>query len=105
MRVGNGIPTRLQETLPEVIPMNWAVWGPAQLINFRFVPQTYQVLFANMVSLFWNAYLSFSTRGAPKIEPDIEEEIVNKAPLPVTLVQRMSNGGAAVAAFTVKEEA
>ena len=90
------IVTRLQETLPEVIVANWMVWGPAQLINFRMVPQKYQVLFANMISLVWNAYLSFSTRGAPTVEPGVEQEILEAAPLPVTLVQRMSTGGRVV---------
>jgi hypothetical protein len=28
----------------------------------RFVPPTYQVLFANMVALVWNVYFSFATR-------------------------------------------
>lgn len=90
------ITTRLQETLPDVIVANWMLWGPVQLFNFRVVPQKYQVLFANMISLVWNAYLSFSTRGAPTVDPAIEEEIIEKAPLPVTLVQRMSHGGRTV---------
>jgi hypothetical protein len=28
----------------------------------RFVPASYQVLFANMVALVWNVYFSFATR-------------------------------------------
>lgn len=28
----------------------------------RFVPPTYQVLFANVVALVWNVYFSFATR-------------------------------------------
>ena len=88
------ITTRLQETLPDVLVANWMLWGPVQLFNFRVVPQKYQVLFANMISLVWNAYLSFSTRGvAPAIDPQVEQEILCKAPLPVQLAQRMSEGG------------
>jgi Mpv17 / PMP22 family len=88
--------TRLQETLPDVIVANWMLWGPVQWFNFRVVPQKYQVLFANMISLVWNAYLSFSTRGAPPVEAKVEAEILEHAPLPVTLVQRMSSGGRTV---------
>ena len=38
---------------------NWQVWPAVNLCNFYFVPIHYQVLFANMVSLFFNAYLSY----------------------------------------------
>jgi len=37
---------------------NWQLWVPAQVINFRFVPVPWQVLFANGVALVWNVYLS-----------------------------------------------
>eukprot|EP00730_Choanoeca_flexa_P008927 TRINITY_DN12558_c4_g1_i4.p1 TRINITY_DN12558_c4_g1~~TRINITY_DN12558_c4_g1_i4.p1 ORF type:complete len:233 (+),score=19.68 TRINITY_DN12558_c4_g1_i4:163-861(+) len=43
--------------LPTVIK-NWQLWVPAQAINFRFVAPAYQVLFSNMVGLFWTIYLS-----------------------------------------------
>ena len=39
--------------------LNWKIWVPCQLVNFRFVPQNYQVLFANFVALIWNTGLSF----------------------------------------------
>ena len=32
-----------------------------RVINFRFVPVHHQVLFANVVALVWNTYLSFAT--------------------------------------------
>lgn len=32
-----------------------------QIINFSLVPVKFQVLFANFVSLIWNAYLSWAT--------------------------------------------
>lgn len=40
--------------------MNWSIWIPAQLINFMYTPVQYQVLFANIVALLWNSYLSWS---------------------------------------------
>ena len=85
------IASRLKETLPNVIVANWMVWGPVQLFNFRFVPQPLQVLFANGISLVWNAYLSFSTRAAPPVTAEEEQEILDAAPAPVVLVQRMTS--------------
>ncbi|CAK4070508.1 unnamed protein product [Aphanomyces euteiches] len=38
---------------------NWIVWIPAQLCNFALVPPALQVLFSNVVGLFWNAYMSY----------------------------------------------
>ena len=96
----SSIPARLRETLPDVVVANWMLWFPCQLVNFRLVPNKYQVLFANMVSLVWNAYLSFSTRGAPAIEVEVEAEIINNAPIQANLVQRMTGG-----AMKLKEKA
>lgn len=55
--------------VPTVIA-NYAVWVPAQFINFRFVPQIHQVLFSNSVGFFWNIYMSAIT---------YKEETVNVA--------------------------
>lgn len=44
---------------PSVIQANWALWIPAQLVNFGMVPLNYQVLFGNVVALSWNVYLSW----------------------------------------------
>ncbi|XP_018604469.1 peroxisomal membrane protein 2 isoform X1 [Scleropages formosus] len=38
--------------------MNWKVWTPFQFININFVPVQFRVLFANLVALFWYAYLA-----------------------------------------------
>ncbi|XP_029999786.1 peroxisomal membrane protein 2 [Sphaeramia orbicularis] len=40
------------------LKMNWKVWTPFQFINVNFVPVQFRVLFANMVALFWYAYLA-----------------------------------------------
>uniref|UniRef100_A0A383VBB4 Uncharacterized protein n=1 Tax=Tetradesmus obliquus TaxID=3088 RepID=A0A383VBB4_TETOB len=52
----------LKADLPSAIKANWALWVPAQFLNFRFVPAQYQVLFSNVVALAWNVYFSFATR-------------------------------------------
>lgn len=55
----------LQSELAVIIPINWCVWFPAGIVNFKFVPVKYQVLFQNVVALFWNAFLSY-TQSTPK---------------------------------------
>jgi hypothetical protein len=44
---------------------NWKIWPAVTLINFRFVPPAMQVLFANVVSVFWTVYVLVST-GQPQ---------------------------------------
>jgi len=55
------MPRKCYEDLPSLLVANWALWIPAQMINFRFVPLPFQVLYSNVVSLLWNTYLSFAT--------------------------------------------
>jgi Mpv17 / PMP22 family len=92
------IPGRLYDTLPSLWMTNIAVWTPVQLFNFGFVAQRYQVLFANMISLAWNAYISFSTRSNNDNNNDnvVVKKVENETSLPVSaaaevvLVQRMT---------------
>lgn len=49
---------KVKADLPSAIKANWALWVPANFVNFRFVPPHLQVLFANAVALAWNTYLS-----------------------------------------------
>lgn len=61
------IPAKLQADWATTMVANFSLWVPAQFINFRLVPPQFQVLFANLVGLFWNVYLSAATAKA--IEP------------------------------------
>ncbi|KAD4584058.1 hypothetical protein E3N88_21659 [Mikania micrantha] len=47
-----------QEWVSSVIA-NWQLWIPFQFLNFRFVPQQFQVLAANFIALIWNVILSY----------------------------------------------
>ncbi|XP_075390483.1 peroxisomal membrane protein 2 [Tenrec ecaudatus] len=40
------------------LQMNWKVWTPVQFVNVNYVPVQFRVLFANLVALFWYAYLA-----------------------------------------------
>ncbi|KAJ0261217.1 Peroxisomal membrane 22 kDa [Hirschfeldia incana] len=52
------IPKLKQEWTGAVLA-NWQLWIPFQFLNFRFVPQNFQVLASNVVALAWNVILSF----------------------------------------------
>ena len=56
------VEVQLRETYVDTLMMNWGIWVPAQMINFRFMPLKFQVLFSNVIGLVWNTYLSFKTR-------------------------------------------
>ncbi|KAL7115482.1 hypothetical protein ACP275_04G186400 [Erythranthe tilingii] len=52
------IPKLQQEWFSSVLA-NWQLWIPFQFINFRFVPQQFQVLAANFIAVIWNVILSY----------------------------------------------
>lgn len=62
------LPLRLQENVPSVVVANWALWIPAQAVNFALLPVKYHVLFSNGVALIWNAYLSFSSYNSKRTD-------------------------------------
>ncbi|CAL0322887.1 unnamed protein product [Lupinus luteus] len=57
-RPSEAIPKLKQEWFSAVLA-NWQLWIPFQFFNFRFVPQQFQVLAANVIALAWNVILSF----------------------------------------------
>ncbi|KAF8052257.1 hypothetical protein N665_1582s0013 [Sinapis alba] len=50
---------KLKQEWTGVVLANWQLWIPFQFLNFRFVPQNFQVLASNVVALAWNVILSF----------------------------------------------
>jgi hypothetical protein len=59
------IPSRMMEATPTILVANWILWIPAQIVNFRMVPVKYQVLYSNVVALFWNIFLSSTATTTP----------------------------------------
>lgn len=51
---------QLRRNYLAVLIMSQKTWFPAQIINFELVPQDFQVLFVNLISVFWNTYLSMA---------------------------------------------
>lgn len=62
------IQTKLQTDWWPAVQINWLMWIPAQFVNFRFIPGKYQVLFANVVGVFWNTYLSHAAHNSSEVE-------------------------------------
>ncbi|KOS19738.1 Protein SYM1 [Escovopsis weberi] len=56
---GSSAQQRLQTTWWPTLQTNWMVWPFVQCINFTFVPLHYRLLFANVISIGWNSYLSW----------------------------------------------
>ncbi|TQV98485.1 hypothetical protein V2A60_007777 [Cordyceps javanica] len=56
---GNSAKERLEKTWWPALRTNWMVWPFVQTINFAFLPLQYRVLFANVISIGWNSYLSW----------------------------------------------
>ncbi|CAN1337533.1 Protein sym-1 [Linum perenne] len=50
---------KLQQELFSSVVANWQLWIPFQFLNFRFMPQQFQVLGANVIALVWNVIFSF----------------------------------------------
>ncbi|XP_042298132.1 peroxisomal membrane protein 2 [Sceloporus undulatus] len=49
---------KLKSSYWAALKMNWKVWTPVQFINLGYIPVQFQVLFGNLVALFWFAYLA-----------------------------------------------
>ena len=52
---------KMRASYYEVLKANWKVWPAVQCLNFSIVPLEYRLLFVNVISLGWNAYLSVKT--------------------------------------------
>lgn len=59
---------RLARTWWPALQTNWMVWPFVQMINFTFLPLQHRVLFANVVSIGWNCYLSWVNSQTPATE-------------------------------------
>ncbi|OMJ78960.1 hypothetical protein SteCoe_21134 [Stentor coeruleus] len=54
------VKSRVQKNYLNALQMNLLVWPAAMIINFKYVPLDFQVLFSNVVGFFWSMYLSYA---------------------------------------------
>lgn len=58
---------RLETTWWPALKANWVLWPAVQFVNFTFLPLQYRLLFANVISIGWNSYLSWvNSKGGNK---------------------------------------
>ena len=38
---------------------DWIIWPPTQYLNFRYIPQSFRVLYVNTVTVVWDVFLSY----------------------------------------------
>lgn len=54
----NTIVQRIKTQYPDIMKTNYMLWPAVQMINFSLVPLQYQVIFAQVVAVVWNCFLS-----------------------------------------------
>lgn len=58
----NVIKEDIEQNYLDILAVNYTIWPFAQAINFSLIPLRFQVLFVQIIALFWNTYLSWKTQ-------------------------------------------
>ncbi|XP_022160845.1 protein Mpv17-like [Myzus persicae] len=60
------IQKKLENNYADVLLTSYTIWPAVQALNFTIIPQQYRVLTVQIVSIFWNTYLSSMSVGGGK---------------------------------------
>lgn len=52
------ISERIKTQYPDIMKTNYMIWPAVQILNFGLVPLRYQVVFVQLVAVFWNCFVS-----------------------------------------------
>lgn len=58
---------KIGKDYPSVQLYGWRLWPLAALINYRFVPLQFRVLFINLVALCWTTFLLLRAKRAQQL--------------------------------------
>ncbi|GBF87840.1 40S ribosomal protein S17 [Raphidocelis subcapitata] len=86
-RPGEALPDVQAKLLPALLT-SFNVWVPAQLINFTVVPLDLRILYVNVISIAWTAYISNMANGGG------EDAAAPAAPEPPLPALAAAGGGA-----------
>lgn len=68
---------KVQDNWWPTLKTAWGLWIPVQTLNMALVPVSSRLLFVNVVSIFWNTFLSMKSAGKePKKELEKGNELV-----------------------------
>ncbi|KAG2446540.1 hypothetical protein HYH02_008527 [Chlamydomonas schloesseri] len=59
--------SKIRKDYPSVQLYGWRLWPLAALINYRFVPLQFRVLFINLVALCWTTFLLLRAKRAQQL--------------------------------------
>lgn len=62
-----------QNFVPTLL-VNWTVWPTFQAINFNLIPVGYRLMAVNIVSIGWNAFLSYKYSKTNDLQNLIKQE-------------------------------
>ncbi|KAM0752217.1 integral membrane protein [Meredithblackwellia eburnea MCA 4105] len=65
---------RISTSWAPTLVKNWGLFIPVQLANFSIVPAHLRLVLVNVVSLFWNAYLSYANSSSASAKAQIEDK-------------------------------
>ena len=60
--------TRIKHTVPTSMINSLKLWPAVTAINFTFIDAQYRSIFAGVIAIGWQTYLSFLNRKAEKAE-------------------------------------
>ena len=55
----NEINSRIKRDMYPTLMDSYKVWPLAQMINFYLLPLKFQIIFINVIALFWNIYIGW----------------------------------------------
>ena len=85
------IKEKIERDLWRTVFTNYAVWIPAQFVNFSVIRPTLQVLFSNFVGFFWNIYFSYAANRGIDSKSMEEVKIVGQQPVVVATEMDLSS--------------